>query len=141
MKMTKKTSIGGAYVKTKAYEYEGHEFEADIKDGDVVTILDAGSIVMGEYGEQRVFKLNTRNGEKNFALNQTSVNNLVDAFGEESEEYIGKEVKVWLIKAMVSGKLQLVKYLSALSAVMDEEGRFILEGTGDVDSGEAIDFP
>lgn len=144
MKMNKKTSIGGAYARKKSYEYDGTKYEADLKDGDIITILDSGSQVVGEYGEQTVFKIKTRNGEKNFSVNQTTINNLVDAFGDESENYIGKEIKVWVIKAMVSGKLQLVAYLSASNAEMDEEGRFSLIGgkQDDVDDGvETIELP
>lgn len=126
MKRYKKTSLGGAYARKKSYNYEGKDYEADLKDGDIITILDSGNTVTGEYGDQFVLKIKTRNGEKNMAINQTSDNNLVDAFGDESENWVGKEVKVWIIKAIVSGKLQLVSYLSDPKASMDDEGRFHL---------------
>jgi hypothetical protein len=137
MQVTKKTSVAGAYARKKSYEYDGKKFEADLKDGDTVSILDAGNIVVGEYGEQRVFKINTRNGDKNFSFNQTTINNLVDAFGEETDSWVSKNVKVWVIKAMVSGKLQLVAYLSSPDATMDEEGRFHLQGAVQTD----IEYP
>lgn len=139
MQMTKKVSIAGAYARKKSYEYEGKKFEPDLKDQDTVVILDSGTLVIGEYGEQKVFKINTRNGDKNFSVNQTTVNNLVDAFGSDSANYINQKVKVWVIKAMVSGKLQLVAYLSSPDATMDEEGRFHLEKQGTVNTG--VDYP
>jgi hypothetical protein len=40
MKMHKKTSIRGEYAK----------IGEDIRDGDVITIKDAGTVVSGEYG-------------------------------------------------------------------------------------------
>lgn len=126
--MQKKTSLGGAYARKKAYEYEGKQYDADLKDGDIITILDSGNTIVGEYGEQKVFKLKTRNGEKNFSINQTSENNLVDAFGDDSDNYVDQEVKVWIMKVMVAGKLQLVAYLSHPKAQMDDEGRFSLTG-------------
>tara|TARA_R100001530_G_scaffold134845_1_gene110584 strand:+ start:694 stop:1140 length:447 start_codon:yes stop_codon:yes gene_type:complete len=122
--MKKKISVGGAYARKKKYEYEGKKYEADLKDGDVITIKSGGELVVGEYGEQHVFSIETRNGDKNISLNQTSRNNLIDAFGEESEEWVGKEAKVFMIRAMVSGKLQNIAYLADKSWIMNDEGQF-----------------
>jgi len=122
----KKVTVSGAYAKKKPYEYEGKHFDADIKDGDTIKILSEGEYVSGEYGEQLVVRITTRNGDKNLALNQTSINNLVDAFGKNSAEWVGKDVKVFMVKAMVSGKLQNVSYVAHKSAEMDDEGRFFI---------------
>lgn len=130
--MEKKVSLGVGWLRAKAYEYQGTQYEADVKDGDIVTILDAGQIVQGQYGEQKAFKIKTRNDVKLISLNQVSQNNLIDEFGDESENWIDKDVKVWVIKAMVKGKMSNVVYLSGLEATMDDEGRFSRKG-GDVD--------
>lgn len=114
MKITKKTSVGGQYVK------KGE----DIKDGDIVKVLNPGDVVIGEYGEQHVFKIMTKNGERNCRFNQTTLNNLHDAFGEESEGWAGQEVKTFMVKALVSGKFQNVLYFAPKDWIMDEEGRF-----------------
>lgn len=135
MLLTKKTSLGGAYARKKAYEYDGKQFEADLKDGDIIKILSGGDEVTGEYGLQFVIKIETRNGEKNLALNQTTINNLIDAFGSESKDYVGKEVKVWIVKSMAFGKLQNVVYLSDPSSVMDEEGAFVSKRVEGVETG------
>ena len=124
MLITKKTSVAGAYIRKKPYDYEGKHYEADVKNGDVVTILDEGNVVSGQYGEQYVFKLQTRNGEKNANFNQTTLNTLHDAFGKDSAEWVNKEVVCHLIKTMVSGKLQDVLYLAPIGWEMDENGRF-----------------
>jgi hypothetical protein len=110
MKMTKKTSVLGAWAKKEPYEYEGHGYDADIKDGDVVEILDDGTVTQGEYGEQTVFSIKTRNGEKNVALNQRSINVLVDTFGDDSMQWVGKQVRVLLQKAVVAGKKTIIAY-------------------------------
>ncbi len=124
MIMQKKVSMGMAFARKKAYEYEGKKYEADVKDGDILTVLDEGQVIIGQYGEQHVFKVKTRNGEKALTLNQKSINNLVDSFGEDSNGWINKDVKAWVLKAMVSGKLSLIVYLSHPDAEMDEEGNF-----------------
>jgi len=124
MIMQKKVSMGVAFARKKAYEYEGVKYEADVKDGDILTVLDEGKVIIGQYGEQHVFKVKTRNGEKALTLNQKSINNLVDSFGEDSNGWINKDVKAWVLKAMVSGKLSLIVYLSHPEAEMDEEGNF-----------------
>lgn len=139
---TKKVTVGGAYAKKKAYEYEGKKFDADIKDGDIIKVISQGTAVPGVYGDQHVFKIRTRNGDKNFAFNQTTINNLIDAYGEDDKNWMDKDVKVWVIKAMVSGKMSLVAYLSHPDAEMDDEGRFknphTKEQGEDVD---AVEYP
>lgn len=137
--MNKKVSMGVAFARKKSYEYEGKQFEADIKDGDIVEILNDGAIMVGQYGEQHVFKIKTRNGEKAVTFNQKSINNLIDSFGEESSGWVGKEVKVWAIKAMVSGKMSIVVYFSHPEADMDDEGNFTTKG-GSMDI-DTIEYP
>jgi len=96
----------------------------DIKDGDIVTINDAGQIVTGDYGDRMVFKISTRNGEKNLSFNQKSLNNLIDSYGEDSEGWKGKEAKIHMVKAMVSGKFQNIVYLAHPSWFMSDDGSF-----------------
>ncbi len=112
MKLQKKVSISGDWAK------KGE----DIKDSDIVVMLDAGTTITGDYGDRQVFKIKTRNGEKLLSFNQTSINNLIDAYGEETENWVGKNVKVWIVKASVGGKLKDVVYLSAPDWVMTEDG-------------------
>lgn len=114
MKYTKKVSVRGEWAKVGT----------DIKDGDVFKILDEGQEVIGEFGPRQVFKVQTRNGEKNLSFNQTSLNNLIDAFGEEGEQWKDKEIKAWVVKQMVSDGLKNVVYLAAPDWDMDDEGHF-----------------
>lgn len=135
--------MGMAFARKKPYEYQGTQYAADIKDGDIIEILNEGAIVPGQWGERNVFAVKTRNGDKALALNQVSQNNLIEAFGEDTKNWIGKEVKVWTIRAMVSGKMQTVIYLSHPGWDMDEEGNFSANGTKvekDDDDMEEIDF-
>ena len=62
----------------------------DFKDGDLIKIMDEGTIVEGEFGARKVFKIafKGREGTKNLSFNQTSLNNLVDGFGEDTKDWI-----------------------------------------------------
>lgn len=124
MKVQKKSTGSGPYAKLVAYEYESKKYEADIKDGDVITLSSSGEEVEGKYGTKQVFRVATRNGEKNVNVNQTSINNLIDAFGDDTEDWVGKEVQCWVVKTMVSGKLHNVLYLAPEGWSMDDEGNF-----------------
>lgn len=85
----------------------------DIKNGDMITIANEGKQVEGNFGMQNLFLVKLTNGEeKNISVNQTSLNGLIDAYGSDSLQWVGKEVKVWLIKQNVSGKFVDVLYIS-----------------------------
>lgn len=115
MLVKKRITIAGSFAKPKE----------DINDGDIITILDEGQIVEGDYGPRNVFSIQTQNGEKNLSFNQTSMNNLIDSYTNNTKTWIGKEVKVWIIKAMVSGKFRNVVYLAAPDWTMLEDGSFL----------------
>jgi hypothetical protein len=121
MKFEKKMSLGGQYAK------KGE----DIKNGDTIIIKDGGTVTQGQFGEQNVFKIETRNGEKNLSINQTSINSLIDKWGEESESWVEKKVKVHAIKQNVAGKFINVYYIAPEGYEMGENG-FELEGNQSV---------
>lgn len=112
MKIFKKVSANGEFAKVGI----------DIKDGDVVTILDAGTITSGEFGDRHTFGIKTAKGDKIISFNQTSLNNLVDAFGDDSEDWVNKKVKVFLVKQMVSGTLRNIAYFAGEDWEMTEKG-------------------
>ncbi len=117
MKYQKKVSVG-------AFAKKG----VDIMDGDRITIANEGKEVVGQFGPQDVFLVRLKSGEeKNINVNQTSINGLVDAYGEDSLQWIGKIVKVWLITQNVAGKFVKVLYISHPDADLTENG-FILSG-------------
>lgn len=96
----------------------------DIQDGDSLTILDEGQVVTGDYGDRMVFKVETQNGPKNLSFNQKSMNNLIDSLGDDTVAWIGKKVKVWMVRALVSGKFQQIVYLADPSWMMADDGSF-----------------
>lgn len=113
MKVQKKITIQGDWVKVKE----------DIINGDIIKIIDEGQLLPGDYGERHVFKvLTNENGEKMLTFNQTSMNYLIDAYGEETGEWKGKNVKVWLVKSNVGGKMKDIVYLTAPDWVEGTDG-------------------
>lgn len=117
MKVNKKISVQGEWAKAKE----------DIMSGDLIEILNEGSEVLGDYGTRQVFKINTRNGEKNLSFNQTSMNNLIDAYGDDTQNWVGKKANVEIIKSNVSGKLVNVVYLYGEGWKMLDDGSVIKE--------------
>lgn len=136
--MFRKISVGGAYAKKAPYEYEGKKYEADIKNGDIVKILDEGTIATGQFGDQHVFKIETRNGEKNQTFNQTTINALIESFGEDSESWIGKDVNILTKKDVVAGRKVEIVYLVTEDWMLDEYGDLVKKGSK-VDAPEDVD--
>ena len=120
--VTKATSDGIGYASKSDYEYEGTQYEADIKSGDVVTILNGGTTEPSQFGDQHYFKIMTRNGEKKTPFNQTTINVLVAEFGDESENWIGKKVNIITKKDTIAGKKVTIAYFISGDWEMDEYG-------------------
>lgn len=122
----KKISVG-------AYAKKG----VDVNENDLITIANEGKQVEGQYGMKDVFLFKLKSGEeKNINLNQTSINALVDSFGKDATQWVGKQVKVWLITQMVAGKFQKVLYVAHPDMELGAEG-FVTKGTaksGDVNA-------
>jgi len=142
MKITKKETSGGvAFARKLPYEYDGKEYEADLKNGDTIKILDSGNIEQGQFGDQYNFKIETRNGEKKQSFNQATLNVLHDELGEESESWVNKEVKVILKKDTIANKKVIIPYFIVGNWSLDEYG----ELTKPIDTidvgGESSDVP
>lgn len=129
MKVTIRKGSGGvAFARKAPYEYEGTQYEADLKNGDIVKILDSGNVEQGQWGEQKNFKIKTRNGEKKLAFNQATINVLAEEFGTETEEWVNKDVKVLIDKKVIAGKKCIIPYLVLEGWSLDEYGELVKEG-------------
>ena len=103
MQVQKKESVQGDFVKVGE----------DLFDGDIIYFANEGKEVQGDFGMFKSFKVKVKNGEiKDMAINQTSINNLVDVYGTETQQWLNKPALVWIIKQMVSGTLKDVVYLT-----------------------------
>ena len=139
----KKVSVGAMYAQKKKYvdKKTNQEFEADIKDGDIVKIIGQGVEKESKFGgTDTVIMIETRNGKKAFNLNNGSTNNLVDAYGKDDKEWLNKEAKVWIFKVMKDGAIQLQAFLSHPKTEVDEEtGKFLNPERADVSIAGAED--
>lgn len=140
MKLIIKKGGGVPFARKEAYVYDQVEYEADLKNGDIVKILDSGNIEMGQYGEQKNFKIKTRNGEKKLAFNQQTQNVLIEEFGDETEDWVGKDVNVILKKDVIGGKKVIIPYLVTKGWSLDEYGELIKDGSQEMVSEEEIPF-
>ena len=129
---------GIAYARKEPYEWENKQYEADIQDGDTVKILDEGRVEEGQYGPQKKFLIETRNGEKRVNLNQGSENVLIAAFGDESASWVGEEVNVLTRKAVIGGKRVVVAYLVVEGWYLDDYGDLVKDGD---EVKKKIDYP
>lgn len=113
----KKISIGNFLKK-------GEDYKAD----DIVKIASEGKPVEGDYGTRQVFLIKLSDGrEGNVNFNQTTINNLVDSYGNDSVKWIGKKAKVWAVLSNVQGKMIKVYYFLHPDTVLDEaSGEFVI---------------
>lgn len=119
MKFIKRVSVGQFLEKG-----------VDIKDGDIVTIGSEGKKTEGEYGMQDVFLLKTATKEGNMTFNQTTINCLIDAFGDDSKNWVGKKVKTVAVLSNMKGKMVKVYYFMHPNSELSEDGSFKLPHTG-----------
>lgn len=85
----------------------------DIKQGDTITILDGGEFVAsakytyndGTPRKDLLFKIKHNDKELSMRLNATNKKTLVAAFGDDTDAWVGKIVKLDVANVMVSGKM------------------------------------
>jgi len=86
----------------------------DRKDGDLWTFLDAGEICDVDFSPakdgsriQKVFQIKIAlpdGREKISTLNKTSINSVKAIWGNDTSAWVGKQVKVIMLKGMAFGK-------------------------------------
>lgn len=141
MKLSIKKGGGLPYARKEDYEYDGTKFEADLKSGDIVKILDSGETEMGTFGEQTAFKIKTRNGDKKLSFNQKTINILIQEFGDDTEKWINKDVNVILHKTLIAGKKAVVPYLVIEGWKLDEYGELFKNEDGEKSEVKLEDIP
>ena len=101
----------------------------DFKENDIIEIASEGKEVEGQFGMQNIFMIKVKDKEGNISFNQTTINNLIDGYGENSINWIGKKAKVWEILSNVQGKMKKVYYfLHPETELDDKTGQFIIPG-------------
>lgn len=92
----------------------------DIIAGETVKIKSEGEWISGDFGDQFIIKIETKNGDKNVRFNQTNLNILHDEFGSDTSSWIGKEVLVRMKKDTVAGKKVDIYYFVTAGWDFDE---------------------
>lgn len=134
MIISKKVSVAGQFAK----------LGTDFDEGDELTILNGGDVTTGQYGEQHTFKIKTKNGDRNMSFNQTTLNYLIDAFGENTDGWAGKNVKVWVVDMNVQGKMRAVAFLTHPSwkkTRINGELKFVPPTAPSKIPGTNVDYP
>lgn len=83
----------------------------DCKGGEICELLDEGSVEEIKTSEGKIksvlnFQIKVDGKEKIFTPNRTNGNIMVDAWGKESDKWVGKKFKITLVKVSVFGKIK-----------------------------------
>lgn len=94
----------------------------NIQDGEIVKIVDSGTVQEGDFGLQHIFKILCGDGEvRNLSLNATSRNYLIDAYGDDTDGWRDKQIRANIVKQNISGKFKNVLYATAPDQVLGDE--------------------
>jgi len=103
MKYNKQSTIGGAWLRA-----------AELTNGTRAKLVSESKPVEGgQYGTQDVAKIRLEGNQelKNVSLNKTTINAFIDAFGDDSKNWIDKVLTVHTEKMVVSGRRTTALYL------------------------------
>jgi len=108
----------------------------DFFDGDIVIIKSEGEKRLAKKFKedepdrfQNIFEADINGRKMLIKFNGTSLNNMIEAYGNESKEWIGKEAKVWIKEQLVGNKIHDVAYFAHPKAecVKGEDNRLRFE--------------
>ena len=125
MRYTKQTGVQGAWVKN-----------AEIKSGVSAKLVSETEPIEGQFGKRDVAKIKIE-GEsetKNVNVNKPSISALVDAYGEDSKEWINKPITLYTEKMNVGGRRVVALYIVPEGYVLneDEGGYLVITRSGQV---------
>lgn len=100
----------------------------DINPGETVTIVDPGQNIDGQFGEQFVIKVKTKNGDKNVNFNKTTLNILAQEFGVDTAHWVGKGIYIREKKMVIDGKKVDAYYFVTPEWNFDEYGELVKAG-------------
>lgn len=116
------------------------------ENGDKIKLLDEGqwkestkfTYDDGNPVRQLVFKVEHNGEEKQLSIIKPSKTALIEAYGDDTVEWVGKECKVNLALNTKGGKSIVLEPCSVKTTVEKEENEAIAEAEGDMD--ESIEF-
>lgn len=102
MKVTKNSGVGGKWLPKDKLE-----------SGMLLKLTTEASEVEGQNGKQLVAKCRVKGMEEemNVAINTPSKNALIDAFGDDTADWVGKHLTVNALPGVFAGKEGIALYL------------------------------
>ena len=98
------------------------------KNGDILNFTDAGAWVDSQYKKddgtpRKQYQIGVEFGGAEYTvnLNGTSINNIIPVYGKDSQEWVGKQVKVEIVKAMVAGKMKDMIILHPIEIASEDQ--------------------
>ena len=123
----KQQSTGGAWLDKKL-----------IESGSKAKLVSETKVEASEYEGKATtrnivkIRIEGEDDSKNVALNKPTTNGLIDAFGEDSKEWINKELTVETEKTRIGGRAGIAIYLipEGYEKVDDDQGYAIIQKIG-----------
>jgi len=83
----------------------------DVKEGDIVVLLNEGEVRDADFGTGKSrkvveFEVEHNKINKTWTTNKTTLKNFVKAYGDDTNKWIGKKVKLSLVKVNVRGEIK-----------------------------------
>jgi hypothetical protein len=118
MNFEKTGGVGGAWVKA-----------SEVVSGTPVKLITEATESDSEFGKQVTAKARFKGAEEavNIRINKPTLNGLIDAFGKDSKEWIGKVMTAITEKAIVGGKRVTIMYLVPENfELAEDEGGYMI---------------
>lgn len=124
MKFNKDNGVGGAWLDKK-----------EIVSGQLAKLLTEAIEIEGQNGKQIVAKVKVKgfDEEKNVAINKPSKNALIEAFGEDSKDWVGKTLMLHTEKGVFAGKRGIALYMipEGFEVAEDDNGYVVVRRIGE----------
>lgn len=135
MKINRTGGAGGAWLKKE-----------DLKTGDVLKLVSEAAEVESNFGKQLVAKCRVKGhaGEAaNIGINNASRNALIDAFGDDTKQWVDKLLTVEVERGTVSGKRSITLYLlpEGFSVTTDAGGYVVITKGGTAPAEVVPEYP
>lgn len=135
MIIEKTSGINGAWLDKK-----------ELQSGDIAKLTTEAKWVDGTNGKQLVAKIRVKgqNEDKNTAINTPSRNALIDAFGDDSNAWVGKHLTIKTESGVFAGKRGIAMYLIPEGYELKEDGGGYLIITkigGPVEKLDTVEYP
>ena len=137
MQVKKESNIQGAWLDKKT-----------VKEGDKIEIASEAQETESQFGVQLVAKVKVGGNEVKTNINKPSKNALIEAFGTETKDWVGKTVTAHLETGLTAGKRTVAIYMipEGFEFTEDEGGYMTIINTSQEESDnsaviEADDIP